>query len=156
MGPAQNLITDEQIQFVFIHLALPHPPGVYDRHTQRIRNGGSYLDNLALADRYLGELLSAVDLTRSRESTAVIVCSDHSWRIPIWKGLSSWTKEDEQAAQRGFDPRPVLLVHFPEQKHSVTIAQPLNSLVQYKILRGMILGNTWDELQLERWIAEQS
>ena len=59
---AQKLITDEQIQFVFIYLALPHPPGVYDRHTQRIRNGGSYLDNLALADRYLGELLASREL----------------------------------------------------------------------------------------------
>jgi len=29
---------------------LPHPPGIYDREHHMLRSGGSYLDNLVLAD----------------------------------------------------------------------------------------------------------
>jgi hypothetical protein len=68
IAPAEALIRDEQIGFVFIHLAVPHPPGVYDRRMQQVR-GGSYLDNLALADVDLGSLLQAIASTRSAANT---------------------------------------------------------------------------------------
>ena len=128
LEPAKALIADEQIGFVFVHLAVPHPPGVYDRHTRQIENGGSYLDNLALADSDLGELLEVVQSTRSAADTAVIVCSDHSWRIPMWRHSAWWTAEDEEAAKKGFDARPVLLVHFPRQGRVTTISRQINSI----------------------------
>lgn len=145
LAPAEALIRDEQIGFVFIHMPVPHPPGVYDRHTQQLRNGGSYLDNLALADRELGELMSAIKSTSMAESTTLIICSDHSWRIPMWRKSASWTDEDEQASKRGFDTRPVLLVHFPQQRRGITIAQSMTSLVMHSLLEEMLRGNISDE-----------
>ena len=59
MPQAEALIRDQSISFVFIHLPVPHPPGIYDRSTGRERAGGTYIDNLALADRSLGELMAA-------------------------------------------------------------------------------------------------
>src|SRR6185437_12003770 len=73
LGPAEELIADKDIRFAFIHMPVPHPPGVYDRVTQRIRNGGSYLDNLALADRDLQELLTSLRSAQLDRNTIVIV-----------------------------------------------------------------------------------
>ena len=35
MPPAEALIRNHSIGFVFIHLPVPHPPGIYDRTTGR-------------------------------------------------------------------------------------------------------------------------
>jgi membrane-anchored protein YejM (alkaline phosphatase superfamily) len=110
-----------------------------------MRNGGSYLDNLALADRELGEFMSAIKSTRSAANTILIVCSDHSWRVPMWRRSVSWTEEDEQASKRGFDTRPVLLAHFPQQTRGITIMQPMSSLVMHSLLEEMLRGKISDE-----------
>jgi hypothetical protein len=140
IAPAEALIRDEQIGFVFIHLAVPHPPGVYDRRMQQVR-GGSYLDNLALADVDLGSLLQAIASTRSAANTTTMICSDHSWRIPIWRSSAGWTNEDEQLAKGGFDPRPVLLVHFPGEEQGSAISEPVDSLVMHEILQETLRGS---------------
>jgi sulfatase-like protein len=153
IAPAEALIQDEQIGFVFIHLAVPHPPGVFDRRTGEIRNGGSYLDNLALSDIYLAKLLRAIQSTKMADRTILMICSDHSWRTPMWRGASWWTKEDEQASQNGFDSRPVLMVHFPAQRTPTDIAQPMNSLVMHAILSAMLEGKLASEAEFRNWIS---
>jgi hypothetical protein len=141
LAPAEALIRDEQIRFVFIHLGVPHPPGVYDRRMQKLRGGGSYLDNLALADVDLGSLLQAIASTRSAANTTIVICSDHSWRIPMWRNSAGWTNEDEQLAKGGFDPRPVLLVHFPGEEQGSAISEPVDSLVMHEILQETLRGS---------------
>jgi hypothetical protein len=74
IAPALALIRDEQIGLVFLHLGVPHPPAVYDRRTEKFKNGGSYLDNVALADRYLGQLLEAISSTNAAPQTTIVVC----------------------------------------------------------------------------------
>ena len=153
IDPALALIRDEQIGFVFLHLAVPHPPGVYDRSTQQFRRGGSYLDNLTLADHYLGQLLQAVSSTNQAGRTAVVLCSDHSWRVPMWRNSAIWTQEDERASKGFFDTRPVLMVHFPEQTQRVSIDQPENSLVVHAMLQGLVSGKIASPEELATWVA---
>src|SRR6202035_2690953 len=85
MPKAEALIRDQSIKFAFIHLPQPHPPGVY-------------IDNLALADKSLGELLTTLAATATAAKATVIVCSDHSWRVPMWRFTTVWTQEDEAAS----------------------------------------------------------
>jgi hypothetical protein len=126
MPEAEALIRDQSIGFVFIHLPVPHPPGAYDR-THR-RAAGSYIDNLALADKSLGELLAALSGTATAEKATVIVCSDHSWRVPMWRSTAVWTKEDEAASHGRFDPRPVLMIHFPGQQTEQDVTRPYDEI----------------------------
>jgi hypothetical protein len=151
VAPAEALIRDEQIGLVFIHLAVPHPPGVYDRRAQHVRAGGSYLDNLALADVYLGTLLQAIQSTRLAASTTIVICSDHSWRTPMWRNSAGWTIEDEQVAKGGFDSRPVLLVHFPGETDGHTIGRAINSVVMHDILQDMLRGKLLAEQDFMGW-----
>jgi hypothetical protein len=153
---ARRLITDDTIDFAFVHLYLPHPPGFYNRKTGRVAMGGSYIDNLALADRSLGDLLLSLSQTRSADQTTLIVSSDHSWRVGIWRDGFGWTKEDEQASSHGhFDPRPTLIVRFPNQIAPAEIPQPVPLLAMHDMIERIMAGQIADPQQLEAWASEQ-
>jgi hypothetical protein len=139
MAPqAEGLIRDQSIQFVFIHLPVPHPPGAYDRN--HLGTNGSYIDNLALADKTLAELLATLAGTTTGEKATVIVCSDHSWRVPMWRATTAWTAEDEAASHGRFDPRPVLMIHFPGQQTEQDVAKPYDEIRIHEIIETMLQG----------------
>ena len=138
---SEALIRDQSIGFVFIHLSVPHPPGIYDRRPGHHRVNGTYIDNLALADRTLSQLMATLNATPLANKTAVIVCSDHSWRVPMWRLTATWTKEDEVASHGRFDPRPVLMIHFPGQQEEHVVPAPFASIGIHDIIERMLRGH---------------
>jgi hypothetical protein len=126
---AFQLLQTDQADFVFIHLAVPHSPNIWSRidddYTQSCDS--SYIDNLALADRILGQTLDILRHSPRWKDTTLIVQGDHSWRIEDWDWLPAWTEEDDAASRSGFDPRPALIIHQPGQSrpYTVTSAWPL-------------------------------
>jgi hypothetical protein len=153
MQQANALIADERIKFVFIHLPVPHAPGIFDRKTGSLRNGGTYIDNLALADRSLGELEQSLDRTASASQTTLVVCSDHSWRTAMWKLDANWSQEEEAASQGQFDPRPLLMIRYPQQSNPVAISQPFRHILLHSILVGMLDGRLATAGQLQQWLS---
>jgi len=137
---AEALIRDENIRFVFIHLPVPHPPGVFDRRPPHQRVAGTYIDNLALADRVLGELMGIINQTSLAPKTTLVVASDHSWRIPRWRNAPQWSEEEETASQGRFDTRPVLMIHFPGQSDEHDITRPYDDIGLHDILEQMLQG----------------
>jgi hypothetical protein len=73
MPQAEALIRDQNIGFVFIHLPVPHPPGIYDRRPPHQRATGTYIDNLALSDRVLGELMGTINQTSLAAKTTLVI-----------------------------------------------------------------------------------
>ena len=138
---AQSLIRNEDIDFVFVHLTVPHPPGIYHRTTGEISPGGSYIDNLALSDKTLATLDATLAETQSAAMTTLIVSSDHSWRVPLWRGNIGWTREDEIASQGKFDPRPTLIVRLPGERSPQTIAQPFPALKEHDLIDALLRGS---------------
>jgi hypothetical protein len=128
------------LDFVFLHLPLPHPPAIYDRHTgQFVRTAGySYLDNLALTDRVLGNMLSILKASPRWSQTTLVINGDHGWRRPIWKADASWTAEDEEASRGTFDSRPALIIHRPGQTEAETVSQPLPLLDLHDMVGAML------------------
>jgi len=127
MPQAEALIRDQSIKFVFIHLPQPHPPG-------------DYIDNLALAEKSLGELLKTLAGTAMAAKATVIVCSDHSWRVPMWRSTPVWTKQDEAASHGRFDPRPVLMIHFPGQQTEQEVARPYDEIRIHEMIETLLRG----------------
>jgi hypothetical protein len=152
MEQAQALIANEKIQFLFIHLPIPHPPGIYDRATGKLRGAGTYIDNLALADRSLAELTNSLNATASAAKTILILCSDHSWRVPMWKSNAGWSAEEEAASHGKFDPRPVLIIHFPQQSREVAISQPFDQIALHGIIVSMLQGHIESQADLQAWL----
>ena len=158
IAKAGDLIQNGQINFVFVHLPVPHPPGIYNRNTHRLGEGGNYLDNLTLADDTLGVLLKEIDQTPWADQTTVIVSSDHSWRVPLWRKLPDWTSEEERISQGHFDQRPVFLVHFPSQQSGNEVLAPLPELVEHDVIAAMLEGkiNNPEDLNSALLAAEPS
>lgn len=148
------LIDDENIGFVFLHLPLPHPGGFYDRKTGKLGVNGSYLDNLVLTDRSLGELMQWIGQTSLASKTTVIICSDHSWRVPLWRISPMWTEEDARVSAGRFDPRPVLMVRFPEETAPEVVAEPFPALRENGLV-GSLLRHPMTAAELEDWIQRQ-
>ena len=148
-------IRTDRSGFVFIHLPLPHPGGFYNRRTRQIGVDGSYLDNLVLTDHTLGRLMEAVNATPVAGQTAVIVCSDHSWRVNLWRPTSDWRPEDAHVSGGRFDPRPLLMVHFAAETEAMRVAQPFPLLALHAMLERMIGGQLTGAQQLAAWAAQQ-
>lgn len=143
LAHATHLLGTSGPDLVFVHLPLPHPPGFYNRKTQQLDVFGqhSYIDNLALADRTLGELLAILQQSPRWKNTSVIVCGDHSWRVYMWKDAPFWTAEDEAASHGGvFDPRPFLMVHLAGQTTPATVSGPFPLLKVHDILDDLVSG----------------
>lgn len=153
MAHTQALIEDQRIHFVFLHLPIPHPPSIFDRQHHLLRPGGSYLDNLVLADDTLGVLLHEIDMTQSASQTTVIVSSDHSWRAPIWRHKEGWSEEDDRASGGQFDDRPVLMVHFPGQASGEDVRGPLPELLEHDIITAMLRGEIRDREDLDTYLV---
>jgi hypothetical protein len=111
------LLLDPTIGFVFLHLPVPHPHGIYDRKQRSLVIAPTtYLDNLALADEYLAHVRQLLQGKGEWDSSAIVVTGDHSWRTWMWNTALT-DKEDIAAANRagGFDDRPGLMVKLPGQ-----------------------------------------
>ena len=155
MEASRNLIADEGIGFVFIHLPVPHPGGFYDRRTGRLGANGSYIDNLVLADGALWQLLAWIEESPAAARTTVIVSSDHSWRVGMWKMSPMWTVEDERVSQGRFDPRPVLMVRFPGSETGVRIGAAFPELRTHELIEGVIAGKIGSDEDLRRWVEHK-
>lgn len=149
---SHELIDDQQIGFVFLHLPLPHPFGFYNRKTGQLGVQGTYLDNLALTDRSLGQIMQWISQTGLASQTTVIVCSDHSWRLPIWR--LSLTKEEKAALGGKFDTRPVLMVHFPGENEPETVSSPFPAIREHAMVETM-LRRPMTAAGLEDWAHRQ-
>jgi hypothetical protein len=140
---AEEQFAQSQPDFVFLHLPLPHPPGFYDRRTGQFDASGqrSYLDNLVLADKTLGQLVSVLQASPRWSNTSIVLCGDHSWRTMMWRQTRHWTSEDEAVSHGGiFDPRPMLMVHQPGQHTPRTVSQPFPLVGVHDILDSQILS----------------
>lgn len=140
---ADSMLQPSGPDFVFIHLPAPHPPGFYDRRTQRydISGNRSYIDNLSLADRTLGQLLTVLQQSPRWKETSVVLCGDHSWRAHSWKYSRYWTAEDRAASHGGvFDQRPLVMVHLAGQTTGATVDSAFPLLQLHGVLDDLVQG----------------
>ena len=140
---AKSLIEDENIRFAFIHVPVPHTPGIFPNPDPRAAGSEDYLGNLMLADQTLAELRAAIAKTSAASDTILIVSSDHSWRVPMWRNAPGWTKAEERASNGGqFDKRAVLMVHFPGETggESESIDRPQSEMIVHSLLLKIFAG----------------
>jgi hypothetical protein len=150
----EDLIDDSDIRLAFIHMPVPHPPGL-------LRNPGGehafdYLGNLVLADQAMAQFLKTIAASPSASDTVLIVSSDHSLRVPLWRGVPGWSKDEERATDGGvFDQRPVLMVRFPqnaqaEKPKAERLDRPESAMIVHGLVLDLIQGKVRTP---EEWLA---
>lgn len=148
---------DPSTSFLLLHLPVPHPPGIYNRHTGQLTTGPStYIDNLALADKYLAHVRSVLEQSGQWDSSTVIVMGDHSWRTQqMWEHYSTWTEEEQRASDGGkFDDRPAYLVKLPGQQEGARIDTPFRALKTYDLLDALMAGKVRSADDLRAWVRQ--
>jgi hypothetical protein len=123
---AFQLLQTDQADFVYLHFSIPHSPNVWSRIDDNYTPtcDSSYIDNLVLVDKELGNILKTLKASPRWSQTSLIVEGDHSWRIHLWDWLAAWTDEDDHASRGIFDTRPALLIHLAGQDQPATNATP--------------------------------
>lgn len=139
---AMDVLKQDQADFIFLHLPIPHSPNIWSRVNGEYASGcgSSYLDNLALADRMLGSVMASLQQSPRWKDTTVIVQGDHSWRVMIWDWLPAWTTDDDQASRGKFDSRPALLIHNAGQTEGLTDGRALSLLFVHEALEDVLRG----------------
>jgi hypothetical protein len=139
---ASQLLHTDQADFIFLHLPVPHSPNIWSRasgsYTQQCDS--SYLDNLALADRELGHILSTLQSSPRWKDTTLIVQGDHSWRMYLWDNQPTWTDEDDEASRSGFDPRPAVIIHQAGQTQPEVNATPWSLINVHTVVEQVVHG----------------
>lgn len=157
---ADRFLADSSIDFLFLHLPIPHPEGIYNRRTFRLTTSGdsSYIDNLVLADRYLAHLRLVLEQRGEWDSSAIVVMGDHSWRTQLlWSKGDAWTREDEIASRGAqFDDRPAYIVKLPNQQKGAHIDDRFAAVRTRALLDGIITNSIKTPEDLAAWVRQQN
>jgi len=117
--------------FAFIHWMVPHEPYTYDRRNAKYVDPTpglfGYLDNLALADRLIGDALDSIDGSPFAAQTAVIISSDHAWR-------------QAKAFDGKRDARVPFIVRLPDAGIGKRFDQPFNTVVTRDLIEALLDG----------------
>jgi hypothetical protein len=155
---ADRTLADPSLDFVLLHLPIPHPDGIYDRKHHRLTTGYStYIDNLALADEYLGHIRQILEQQNRWNSATVLVMGDHSWRTQLlWTKDPRWSTEEQRASHNGkFDDRPFYALKLPGQTTAAQITQPYRANRTKALLDALLLHKINTPEQLAQDVAGQ-
>jgi len=156
---ADTLLADPSVNFVFLHLPVPHPDGIYDRKAATFATAPtSYIDNLALADRYLNHLQQFLQQHNAWDSSTIVVMGDHSWRTKLlWSSSPGWTSEDQAASNGGqFDDRPAYIVKLPHQQQPERFDAPFAAVHTRALLDAILSNRIHSPSELSSWASQQA
>ena len=147
-------LLDPSLSFVFLHMPIPHPPGIYDRHTGKLSiDHTSYIDNLVLADKYLAHIREELQANGTWDDTSIVIMGDHSWRTNIeWNKTDLWMPEDEVASDGGkFDSRPGYIIKLAGQTTPAHIDAPFKAIRTRALLNALFQNQIATPQQLAAW-----
>ncbi|MGH9656829.1 MAG: hypothetical protein ACRD6B_25635, partial [Bryobacteraceae bacterium] len=87
-----QMLRNPKLNFVLLHLPIPHPPGIWNTRTQSFSTDArlDYIDNLELADRRLGQIRKVLEQTGDWDGSTILVSADHPYRPGLWlNGLAA-------------------------------------------------------------------
>ena len=138
------LARDGSIGFAVIHLPVPHEPGIYDRARGRMAwlppDGDGYVHNLALADRSLAQLRTAVADAGLSDRTTLMVFGDHGRR-------------DRGDGEAIADRRVPFLVRLAGDSRAAAHAAPVDLLRVHDLTLDVLSGRIETTGQLLEWAA---
>lgn len=134
-------VLDPGLDLVMAHYPVPHPQGIYDRHSGRFSAArtSTYLDNLALADRVVGELRRALEASGLWNRTAIVISSDHSLR------------EEFGGSGKGLERVP-FLVRLPGDVMGQEYAPRFSTPVTPDLIVALVEGRMQSIEELEKWL----
>ncbi len=153
-----EMAVDPRISFLFAHLPIPHPLGVYDRHTGKysLDPGSNYFDNLALVDSRIGELRESMERAGMWDGTVLLISSDHGLRPRIWKNRPSWTREEETAARFASEDHVPFLLKLGYQREGAAFEREFNAMISHDLILAICHGQITTVQDAAGWLARRA
>ena len=154
LGESKRILEQRAGDLTYLHLPVPHWPFFFDRAQGTYVSQGqrTYLDNLALMDRTLGELRQIMERSGAWDASTVLITADHWFRFNMWK---PWKSRGESAALgRDTDFRVPLLVKFPGQTSAQVYEKPLNTVLIPDLVAAIGAGRA-TEVNAAAWLDER-
>ena len=153
----QAAIEDRRNDFVLLHAPIPHPEGIWNRDTHSFAvNHSAYVDNLSLADDYLGEIITCLQRQGEWNNATIVLMGDHAWRTQLlWVHSRSWQVIDQEASEGGkFDSRPAYLIKLPNQTAPAVIPQQFEAIRTRTVLDQLLARTITTSRQLQDFVAD--
>ncbi|MEQ1884446.1 MAG: sulfatase-like hydrolase/transferase [Bryobacteraceae bacterium] len=146
---------DPRLGLVYIHFPTPHLFAIYDAKQKafNLSEKTTYLDNLALVDRTVGELRRRLEEAGLWETTTLLVSSDHGLRREVWQGSRNWSAEfDHLLFQRQNRLVPFIL-KLAGQKEHITFAPRFSAVITGNLLLSVLNGEVSTSRDAAGWLA---
>lgn len=139
-----SLVTNSVYGLILLHLAPPHRPGIYlpdrDRYTIfGMPKATGYFNNLALADRFLGQLRCAMETSGQWDKSWVIISADHSWR-------------DSRLYDGVRDLRVPFLVKAPGAGQHLNFAPRMNTVLTHDLILAILQNQVTNQTSALHWL----
>ena len=147
---SKKVVADPAFGLVFIHWPVPHFPFIYSRSRNdfALDGSGTYLDNLVLADRTLGEVRQAMESAGTWENTTVLISSDHGLRPYADDLPPAW-------GSRGRTYRRVpFLMKLRRQIQAIAYDAPFNTVVSCDLVLALLRGELSSTANVIQWIDQ--
>jgi hypothetical protein len=157
---------DPRLGFVFAHFPIPHFYGIYNRQRRdfTLNPELSYVDNLALVDRTLGELRRLLEQKGIWDSTTILLSSDHGLRPDVWRGHLGWNEELQELTASGQSPLVPFIVKFASTGTSselggstgVTYDRPFSAVATADLVLAILAGRVSNATEAALWLNEHA
>jgi hypothetical protein len=151
-------ITDPKLGFVFVHFPIPHLHGIYNRQRAdfSLSDSLSYVDNLALVDRTLGELRGLLKEKGLWDSTTILISSDHGLRPDVWQGRLGWNDELQELTASGQSPLVPFIVKFAGSTSNQNYDRPFSAVVTGDLVLEILAGHVSNAAETALWLDEHA
>ena len=138
-------------QLVYVHLPAPHPPGYFDagRNDFSMSDSATYIDNLALVDRTVGQFRHALEKAERWDATTVLITTDHALRPGKGRGPRVGFRPASDAPSKHVP----FIVKLAGQTTGIDFAEPLNTVLTRELTLAILRGDIGDERALAAWIS---
>jgi NADH:ubiquinone oxidoreductase subunit 6 (subunit J) len=147
-----RVLKDKHYDFVYLHMPVPHPAGIYDRKSRTFALDHSvYVDNLALADVFLAHVRQLLEAQGEWDDATLLLMGDHSWRTMAAKDKKGWSIEDNQANHAGYDPRPAYILKLAHQQTGSTVNSVFQATRTRALLNALLRGQLHTSEDVQNW-----
>lgn len=138
MSDLNNILTDSGQTLNFIHINLPHLPGVYAQKIHGISKANDdhhgYIQNLIFADKVLGQIIDTLEPMAKDQEILLIVSSDH------------WFRLESQAVK----PIPFIAWKMGERQGNI-ISQPISTVHTAELALDFLRGKISSQIDISNW-----
>jgi len=153
---------DPRIDLLLVHIPAPHPLPIYNRREGNFDLDGhpdkplDYFDNVALADRTLGELRRAIEQAGLSDRTSLLVTADHGLRPGAWIGRVGWTEEMDRLTERHPPETVPFILKLAGQKQPLRVERAFSNVAAADLALAVLGGKVATPEQAAAWMNQRA